>query len=54
MPVFSTRSVLVLFCLIGATAAVLAADPPWKEIQAAAQANDFPRLDQWFRGSRTG
>src|SRR5438477_2253833 len=49
MPFFSTRSVLVLFCLLGSTAAVLAADPPWKEIQAAAQANDFARLEAWVK-----
>ena len=46
-----STKLLVLLCLLGSAAAVFAADPPMKEIQAAAQAGDFARLESWVTQS---
>lgn len=45
------KKLLLLLCLLGSTAVVFAADTPWKEIQAAAQAGDFARLENWVKQS---
>jgi hypothetical protein len=47
----SLRKRLLLLGQLGLAAAAFAANPSWKEIEAAAQAGDFARLERWVRES---